>query len=64
MKRLADLDPINAYNIDKSTDDGAYSYPGDNEKNYNEYDAIPPYVIHANKYTVTNDSKTISKKSL
>eukprot|EP00957_Ditylum_brightwellii_P140007 10668712-Ditylum_brightwellii.AAC.1 len=29
--------------------DGAYCYPDDDENNYDEHNAIPPYVIHANK---------------
>eukprot|EP00957_Ditylum_brightwellii_P210861 15365495-Ditylum_brightwellii.AAC.1 len=42
--------------------DGAYCYPGDDKNNYDEYGAIPLYVIHANKSTVKKDDISKSAK--
>ena len=42
--------------------DGAYCYPGDDENNYDEYGAILPYIIHANKSKVKKDVKSKSSK--
>eukprot|EP00957_Ditylum_brightwellii_P094234 7174910-Ditylum_brightwellii.AAC.1 len=29
--------------------DGAYSHPGNSDDRYEEYSAIPPYVVHSSK---------------
>eukprot|EP00957_Ditylum_brightwellii_P167263 12732805-Ditylum_brightwellii.AAC.1 len=53
---FADIDPNQLYDIDEVTIDttesranGAYCRPGNSDDGYEEYGAIPQYIVHSSK---------------